>query len=499
MNPETKVTNPAPAMTDAQMAAGLINTRHLPVGLTRAQEMAKQARAYHRQKPYPYYHFKDWNTDERGPLPRCLSLAKTAVKRGATWLFGKPIQLNCSGNEALAAYLRAAWAMNRMPSRLRAIGIRAALDSGVALKFAVDETDPRNPFSIQSLSLMEQARLYPHPHDRSRLLMARVQYPYHDAATGKTMLYREEWTAEEEVHYEPLEMARLGNAENIADTTDQWVIASQTENKFGVIPVHLCRNLEADDFWGAADWWSLEEEDGLFRVFDRLNLTFHLMDRSNQFDSTINPIFIDLEPLEEDAGRAKEPGEAVHLESAKADDAGSQGKAVFAPSGNNLRPAMREYAGDLRRDLLEAVSTVLLDPGEVTNKGNLTTAVLEIIYAAQIDITTEKRKSMGEDGLAAFLSLAARGLQNAGVKLGVTDSAESSAVQLGWSDFFAPSDDEKTARTDRTITQESQGYLDHGRAIERIARMEQISDVEQLKKDVPAQAPMPENGDEDEN
>ena len=73
-----------------KLAAGLIGTGSLPPGLDWMREHAREARAYHMLDPYPLYHFRDWKSEERGALPRCLPIAKSIVRRGARWLFGDP-------------------------------------------------------------------------------------------------------------------------------------------------------------------------------------------------------------------------------------------------------------------------------------------------------------------------------------------------------------------------------------------------------------------------
>jgi hypothetical protein len=470
----------------ASLASQLINTVIPPANLPVIQQYSAEARAYHKLNPYPFWALKDWRIDERGVLPRCLPLAQKIVKRGALWLFGKPITLTVAGNSDLEEIFTKAWKKSRMPSRLRAIAEDAALDGGVVLKFSVDETDKARTISFQSLSVATECRLWFQPHDRDKLLMARVQYPYLDPLTGTMLWYREEWTAEEEVHYGPLDPGQDKNQGFNPDTSDRWQIISRTENPFGLIPMHLCRNLEEDDVWGGGDMWSLRIENHLYRVFDRVNLTTHMMDRSNQFDSQVNPIFLDAEPEDEEDDKPLDPGQPLFLNSTNSGE-GAQGKVVFPPTGNALRPNMSEYADRLSKAIEDACSSVSVDTAEITNKGNMTVAVLQTIYQPQIEITNEKRKSMGDDGIAAFLALAAQGLQNAGMKLGVTDNEESRTFEIGWSDYFEPTEEEKGQRTDRAVLQVNSGLLTQDRAVERIAKVEGIHDVKTLKDEIAAQ------------
>jgi hypothetical protein len=477
--------------SDAQLAAGLINTKTLPPGLMSIQKLAAQARAYDKLLPYPLFWFKNWKEEDRGPLPRCMPIAKAIVRRGARWLFGKPLEITFPGNETLEQQVKSIWTKNRMPSRLTAIARKGALEGGIVFKFAYDETaDPQ--ISIQSLSLMDQVRLYYHPHNRERLLMARVQYPYYDAEEGCTYWYREEWTDAAEVHFYPVKDESLSKSD--PDTYEGWKIdeASSRPNPFGLIPLHRIKNLETDDVWGSGDLWDIEDEPegGLFRVLDRIHLSYHLMDRSNQFDSAINPIYLDVDVDQDDLDKPTQPGEGKSFESTN--ETGHPGRVVFPPTGNALRPAMMEYAKDLRKQYMDAASSVFIDQAEFSNKGNLTNAVLAQLYLPQIEITEDKRKTYGDDGLVPFLARMARGLQRAGVDLGVREADDKTyTAELKWSAYFELSEDEKTAKVLRTQEEEIGGYVPHERAIEEISMMDGRTDIVDIKKQLESQSPPP--------
>ncbi len=476
-------------LTDAQLAAALIGTKQLPPGLKRIQELSRQARAYHTLSPYPLYYFADWKTEDRGPLPRCMPLARRIVKRGARFLFGKPLQITVPANKALEEELREAWRKNRMDARLPAMAENAGLDGGIALKFSFDPTsDPK--VRIQSLSIVNEVRLYYHPHDREKLLMARVQYPFTDSSDGKTYWYREEWTAEMEVHYLPVSTDAIGRC--TPDEFEGWQRdeAATKPNPFGLIPIVHVKNLETDDLWGAGDLWEpVQAGDGLYRIFDRLNLTYHLMDRSNQYDSQLNPIYIDLEMDEQDVEKPIQPGQPLDAKSDEAAQAGGhQGKVQFPPSGNALRPQMMEYARDLRNQLLDAGSSVQVDQKEFTNKGNLTVAVLEQLYLPQIEITVEKQKTWGVGGLVVFFAMLARGLTVANVlDAGVTEEEESYTARVTWAPPFAMSEDEKAAYVGRVQEEEIAGYTTHERAVQAVAHLEGVEDVETLLDELKSQ------------
>lgn len=477
----------------AALAKALINTKSKPSGLAEMQAYARKAAAYHAMTPYPQFGFQNWKTENRGVLPQCMPIAKRIVERGARWLFGSPLQLICTGNTNLENLIRDAWQANRMDSRLPAMGKRGGLEGGVVLKYAYDGKAVLTPkLTFQSLSSLDECRVFTHPHNRDLVLMARVQYRYQDLTDGKWKWYREEWTAEEEVHYEPIVDAssNLASSTFDADTCPNWKESTREANKLGVIPFHYVRNLETDDLWGAADLWSLGDGDGLFKIIDRLNLTRWLQDVSNQFDAALNPFLIDADLKDDEVDKPVAPGEPVSIQSV--DGGPNQAKVVFPTGSNNLRPAMQETCKDLIREIQAAASAVDVDQSEITNKGNLTRAVLEQIYLPQIEITHEKRKSYGQDGLCKFFELVAIGLANIGVLKGVDpNDRDTFTVAIKWPDFFPLSEEEKQAIVGRTQEEELAGYLPHDRAIERIAAIEGITDVATLKEEL-ADAPEPD-------
>jgi len=479
--------------SDAALAASLIGTKTLPPGLGQIRRLAQQAQAYHVLKPYPLYWFKNWKEEDRGPLPRCMPIAKGIVRRGARWLFGKPLGITVPGNTPLEMQIGQIWKKNKLPSRLVAIAQKGAQQGGVFLKFSYDQTASPQ-VSIQSLSLIDQVRLFYHPHNREKLLMARVQYPYYDASEGATFWYREEWTEAAEVHYFPIKDEAMHRSD--PDTYEGWEIdpISSRPNPFGLIPGHRIKNLETDDTWGAGDLWDIDDEPdgGLYRVLDRIHLTYHLMDRSNQFDSAINPIYLDADVDDDDLNKPQQPGQPISLESAQEGGNGHPARVVFPPTGNALRPAMMDYAKDLRKQVMDAASSVYVDQAEFSNKGNLTNAVLAQLYLPQIEVTEDKHKTYGDDGIIPFLSMMAVGLQRAGVDLGVSESDETTFTpELKWSPPFDLSEDEKTAKVLRLQEEEIGGYVPHERAIEEISMMDGRTEIEDIKAALKSQPPTP--------
>lgn len=476
------------AKDDARaMAQAVVNTHFYPPGLMKLMQLCDEADAYHKLQPYPRFALASWKTEDRGPLPVCMPIAKEITRRSAKWLFGKPIQIKASGNPKLQERLRKAWTANGMQSRIVAAAERGGRHGGYFLKYSIDETADE-PISIQTLSLMDEVRLFYHPHDRNRLLMARIQYRFYDAANGQYWWYREEWTDEQEIHYKSIhdDLFR-GSPKLNPDTYDAWEIESQEPNIFGRIPGAHIRNLETDDIYGAADLWDLFNENKMYRVLDKINIAFWLMDVSNQYDAQINPIILDGDVEEQDLDKPLLPGQPWQIDTKP--DSKYAARVMFPTGQNQLRPAMMEYVKEIRRLLYAAASSVEFSPENITNKGALTQAVLALIFQPQIELTDEKRKCQGENGLEVFFENLARGAQQAGLELGVKDDPDTWNVEIGWNRYFVLTEDEKTSTVARVRQEEQAGYMPHDRAIDMVAHIEDIDDTEALKQELAKEPP----------
>lgn len=470
------------------MAAALIGVKGTPQGLQELQLHAAEAEDYNRLRPYPLWQFQTWKTEEKGPLPRCMPLPKRIVRRGATFLFGKGIEINCPNNPELETYLRTAWNGNQMPSRTVAMATKGAIEGNVVLKFSFDP-DLTPSLRIYTLSLVDQVRLYYSPHDRQQLLMARVQYKYWDPTNSAYYWYREEWTDAEYVVYKPIKDSEwLASLTALTPKTQyqdpdaytEWQIATREPNPFAVIPVVAIKNFDTDDLYGCGDLWEL------FRVIDDLNLVWYQMRRSNQFDSELNPWLIDLEVDEEYTDRPISPGEPVNASSTSDT---KQGKVEFPAGGNNLRTSMMEYAKQLRKEIEDAAGTVNVGHEDFTNKGNMTQSVLQQLYSLLIETTNEKRKTYGMNGIEIFLEKAAVGLAKHGItnfKLNPKDH-DSFDVQVAWPDSFELTEDEKTSKEERITEEVASGFLTQERGTKIVAQMEGIRDIPALLDELKAE------------
>lgn len=483
-------------------ANDLIGCRYDPSGHSALQALRIEARAYHKLNPYPWFHFKDWRTESRGPLPRCLPFVNDIVRDGAKWLFGDPPSIVLAADAKLEKYLSNAWTYNRMPAKMVTSATHGGLYGGTVLKFDYDSRREVCQLRFTVLSLLEHCHLFFHPHDRDKIAMARIQFTAFDPRDGKYYWYREEFTEDYRVEYEPV-LARPRPKQNPWALTpypqpSEWVEKVREPNKLKVIPLTLIRNIDSETEHGVGDLWDC------YRIVDRVNLTYHLMDRSNQFDSEPNKVFIDADMQQEDVDRPLAPGEDRLISSTDdAKEKGQQAKVqVLEPKGF-LRPAMSDYVKDLKGQIRRFAGSVDSDPELITNKGNLTSVVMKFIFAPLISATQEKRKTYGEDGICKFLENVCVGLKNLGVPefKGVRpDDLSTYDVQLKWPPYFEPTEDEKQTLTNTTAIQVEKGYITQERAIERVASAEGIQDVNTLKEELAKQPPpaAPQPDDEEE-
>lgn len=466
-------------MDSAHLAKGLINTPHYPQGYKFHQQLGLEARAYHKLIPYPFFAFSDWKSEVRGPLPKCMPFVKSALIRGVDWLFGKPPEIMVADDESLEKTINEAWGYNWMAVKMRKAARLGATDGGVALKFAYDGGDEERPLKFMVLSLLDHCCFYTNPLDGDETLMVRVQFPYHDPRENRFYWFREEWTAEEHVQYEPLEVDRLINSQingmasiafGVKDPDDGFQIKQRIANEFGVIPIIRIVNRESDNENGEGDFWDC------FRIVDRVNLAVHLMDKSNQLDAEANLVLIDAEIEQDDMDRGPAPGEPMVLDSK---DDKHQAKADLLERSGQFRPHLETYATELKRDILEAVGSVYIRGEDITNKGNMTVAVLTQLYEPQVRSTSNKREQYGQFGIKTLLETACLGLSNMGVK-----GFAPREVSLRWPAFFDYTPEEKQVITSTTLQQRDAQLMPHERAVEKIATAENVRDINAYKDEV---------------
>jgi hypothetical protein len=448
-----------------------------------AKRHAMRAQAYYELAPYPVFGFTEWKTEDRGPLPKCMPFCANLVKRPARWLFGKPPRITCDNVEAGQPVLDA---FKRTYHKLVKAAVRSMIEGSVSLRFAYNFDTKQCVFSF--LSTLDNVRYITDPHDESRVVLVFVQYTYFDENSGKWLWHREAWTDSNYIIFKPQE-ARFspvrfgeeryyGNVAFVAmpdangtfqspDTFTGWEIDKISGNPLGFIPVIQIKNEEGDTPYGEGIIWRVTH------ILDRINLAYHLMDRSNQFDSDPTTVFIDAEFEVQDVATISPGGVSAINTRESADSGNRQAKVTLLEPSGRLRPYMSEYVNDLRHQVCTLTGTVEISDKELSNKGNFTQSVLNQIYAPLIE-STDARRSVWEARLEEFLGNCAKAVAPFFGKVW-TDSDK---FNVTWPDYFILPEQEKGIKLDRLIRQESLGLITKDRVIQQVASMDGVEDVD---------------------
>lgn len=470
--------------------ADLIGTTATAPGMAALAE-SWESFAYFHGAPYPRYAFSpsQW-PDSKGPRPTPLPYVRTLVEEGADFLFrGGPPTFTVGDDPNAEGLISTIVRRNKLAARYIPLAVHVGNQGTLAAKFAYLPDDPLGPVRISFLSVPQECRIWVDPHDQSQVLMARIQYPYRSITDGKWYYFREEWTADLQVTYQPKPagdssvahfMQLEGYAQTLGDGGD-WQVEKKAENPFGLVPVTLIRNKQVEGSpLGAGDCW------GAFRIIDRIALTMHGEDHSNQMHSKPIPVFANAV-----LGYAGEilPGEPVEVSNTNPQGPPADFKLV-EPSG-----AAREYSFrsiDKWEELLYAtVGLSRVDPATIGNKGNLTRLALMTAYARSVATSDRKRTSWGQDGLAVLFTNILLALERVGGVPEVRKVTEDTQVECQWEDYFDATDDDVKNLSDRTIAQNKAGILPRDRAAERVALAEGVppSEMEDLKAELDAEKP----------
>lgn len=458
----------------------LLGTTNLPFGHEMQRDAAYRARAYHALKPYPYFGFRDWKVEDRGPHPRCRPLVRAIVRKGARWLWGRPCQVKVAEGGSPLADL---WSAERMQSRLKAAAEQGGQDGGYVLKWSWARGDqwPK----VRVLNAIDNVRMYWDPDDPEQLLMARSQWPSYDARTGRVVWHREDWTEDWCVVYRPVEQAQITgstlpilNPYNAVAHIDQyggWQVETQERNAAGVIPFAYVRNDEGIGAWGTGDLWQLWES------IDQLNFTHALEHADNQLAVRPFTYYIDLQPETSDrpAPIAPDDGEAMVTRP----DAKSQGRIEQVQRDSAVREPLSQFAKALEREIYEAAGASYVDSAEITNKGNLTRAVMRLLYANQIETTEEKRRAQGASGVCRFLEDMALGMS----RLRAPGWSETQGVEIAWPDYFDLVAEDINLEIATLNAAVENHFMPHERAVLRVANMYDCEDPEAWLSEVAEQ------------
>jgi hypothetical protein len=404
----------------------IVNAKIKAIGVNDLTQTIMRARAYYDNLPYP-----DYGPNGGWPVvngeqiyPRVIvPLPQIIVDKSATFLMKRPPRFYVKENKAATDFIRRVIEENQID--FKAAARTAGQEGGVWPKFYFDGFDKRNPWKISILSCQEVTPIYA-PHNINDLVMVRIQYKY-QRADGTEWWYREEWTASEEIHYfelgngiledrEALEAAREGDAgEN--QNNGPWRVSSRLANPFGMIPLQQVRN-QIDSLTpnGEGDYWKL------YGMFDRINVAYDGLDRSNQFASGPVAVFIEAD----EAPTALSPHSAYSITGPNAD-------VKLLQLESDLIKSLA-YTAKLEAFVYSAAGVVNPKLEDVAGLGQLSFAALQLLHGPIIEATDTKRENWGQRGLCVFFQ---KMLQAAsrwdGAKLGYTQTSE---VVASWDDYF---------------------------------------------------------------
>jgi hypothetical protein len=467
----------------------LINTEAHPEHYSYRRLMAMEAQAYHEMVPYPMYGlFKEWKESERGPIPKCRTLARDLAKDSARWLFGKCPKIKVEDEKA-QEFINRVIDENRLPAMLQTWATRAFFDGGASFAWSFDadkqEQGAATGVQINPYSVSQHSRFYYDPHDPRKLLMARIQYVYWDTSgpSGEWMVRRIDITDDYIQQYEDLQLkvvwqgAYLGQhtpgVQQLVDMHKGWVTAERLDNAAGLIPVKEVKSVDTGMVYGEGDMWRY------WRLFDVMNLTYTIESIDNQISAWPHRIYIDLKPESGDEPQAVGPDSAEVLESLGE----KQGKVQQLETAGAIRQHIAGFSERLEKELRSVVGYPKVDAAEITNKGNLTAAVMKQVYAPHIATTEEKRRLWTEQMLTPFFEDMLRGLKNADHPE-AKKFADELTVEVEWPGYFSETSEELKMFVEVQSLMVASGYTTRERAVQEIATMRNVDDIPQLLEDI---------------
>lgn len=467
----------------------LLNTPYLPPFHKGMRALARTAKAYYNLNPYPSHSTMTsdkWKVEDRGPYPRCRPLPQIIVNKSATWLFGKPVTYTVpdeegKNNDDQSKLINDTMTSNDMTRRLRVAAVCASNAGGFFLKWSYDEANEKRPVQIDLLDPSEQIYLYWSDEDLSKLLMCRIQFPFLDKKTGTWMWHREEYTDDWHWIYDDQPMANFTQDTDFknpyvyiekAEEYQQWTIqeANKKRNEFMIIPGWYVKNRDVGGTFGEGELWTM------FEIIDQINFTHDLAHKDNQKSIDPDKTYIDLTTASGDQPMA----DNSKVESLESKSDKTQGKVEVYQSNAAMREPINVFAKDLEHELLTAVGSVNLDPADITNKGNLTSTVMTLMYAPLIERTDEKHQVIGEDGVCVFLERMSIGLSNIGAK----GWEPMDDIQMVWPPYFRETEEEKATRVTRLVMEVDNALTTHERAVKEIASADNIVDVDAFINEV---------------
>ena len=435
---------------------------------------------YGRAFQHPY---TEWDEAAKGPRPIIRPLPSRLVEIGSQFLFSmapkfvfedklKGVDDNVKSSP-LQELLNDILEMNEFSDMLLPEARAAAIDGGTVFKFAWTPQIADRQISIQTVNAHDTT-WFRDDLDSSIVNMVRLQFKYVDN-DGNYWMYREDWTNTTYKIYLKLKTTEADDSSIFTQFVKGEWPSSTYVNSMGVIPfTYIYNKKQKGDTNGFGDYWNL------FSLFDNFNHTAWLEHHSNQQDG--DPITA---IMNASIDGVLEPGAVIQL-------IGENANIIRLNAGNGLRDPIRQYKLDARQEIFDAAGYDDIDPAAITNKGNLTRAVWEMVYSKTLKTTNEKRKHWGKSGLCRFFGNLLIGLSRLDdarsiyPALTAVDEKDyhSYTPVVQWPELFQITGEERSAIISDSLISIENGFLPRKRATEAVAAAWGIEDTEALLEEV---------------
>lgn len=446
---------------------------------------ALQSYDYAAAIPYPTHAFSvaQWPSS-KGPRPTALPYCQILVNEGAEFVFrnGTP-NFSVVEDPMADLFLQRVIEDNNLGGEWISLAVAAGHQGAIAVKFSYDN-EAEIPVRLSFLDIPQECRVWIDPHDINRLLMARIQYPYRDLESGDWYYYREEWTDDFYVTYKPIPAGHRtvvnpygleGYLMHLGDLPT-WEIDSKEDNPFQIIPISVIRNRKVKgNPLGEGDCWRN------FRLMDRIALTMHNEDFSNQMHSRPATVYKNARP---DTEGPLLPEEPVILVNENKDGAPADAE-LLEPHGR-AREYTHKTMEKWEKLLYDAVGLSHVDAESVTNKGSMTVQAFMMTYQRSIATSDRKRELWGRSGFAPFFKKMLLAVAQVGGRPELEEFESWMGVSVQWPPYFEETNQDKKEKTERTIDQLASGLVTEDKAIERVGHAERMSmsEIEQQKRDL---------------
>ena len=457
---------------------------------------SNKAKAYYSLAPYPFYGFQEWKVEERGSIPKCRPYVKHITDQQARFLFGKNVHFDVSDDDTATEWCNKVWRTSRMASNALSMARKGGQSGSVVLTWSFN-AESRSPWQINIMDPFEEAIVTMDPTDIWRVQGLRLFKPL--IIDNKPMVQVIDWTDETETIYAPVSLSILETSHgSIADQFDSYLaengklkLVKTQKNPFGIVPAWIIQNRIEDGTYGTGDVW------GLWNHIDQLNLTADLAYKHNQTEVYPKTVYLDVDWSNNEASKPHAPGDDIVVDS---NDPARQGKVETLTSPTNVREVLAKDLDEFVATLYEAAGGVQIRPDLVSNKGNMTGAVLEQLYGPLIETTEEKRRCYGDNGVCEFLRRLMVGASN----MKALDFDPVDEVEIIWPNMLRLAEDELTQMVNREILMVQRGFTTQDRAVRSVAAANGVQDVRGLvnklaKEGAPTAHEVETTNDDDEN